>query len=70
MWCVNRLLVRSELGLRLADDGEDVGRMVAATDDARIRLVETVATRDDGEVGDQVGHAIALFRARGTDKHQ
>jgi hypothetical protein len=69
-WRVNQLLERSELGLRLADEGEDVGRMVAATDDARRELVEAMLARNDGEVGDQVQHAIALFRARGADKHQ
>lgn len=69
-WRVNQLLGHSELGLQLADDGEDVGRMVAVTDDARSSLVETMLARNDGEVGDQVRHAVALFRARGADKHQ
>jgi hypothetical protein len=68
-WRINQLLEHSDLDLRLADEGEDTGRMVATTDGARKALVE--ATVDgDGEVGDQVRHAIALFRARGADKHQ
>lgn len=69
-WRVNQLLEHSEVGLRLADDGEDVGRMVAPTDDARNELVEVMLSHDDGEVGDQVRHATALFRARGAEKHQ
>lgn len=69
-WRVNQLLERSELGMRLAGDGEDVGRMVATTDEARDELMDAMLTRDDGEIGDQVRHAIALFRARGADKHQ
>ncbi|MGE5667400.1 MAG: hypothetical protein ACM338_04310 [Betaproteobacteria bacterium] len=69
-WRVNQLLARSELGLRLADNGEDVGRIVETTEDDRADLLEAIVCRDDGEVGDQVRHAAALFRARGADKHQ
>jgi hypothetical protein len=54
----------------LSDDGEDVGRMVTDTGDARSELVEEMLARDDGEVGDQIRHSIALFRARDADKHQ
>lgn len=68
-WRVNQLLARSDLGLRLAEDGEDIGRMVTVPGDARGELVETMANRDDGETGDQVRHAIALFRDRGADRH-
>ncbi len=69
-WRVNRLLERSDIGLRLADSGEDVGRLVGVTDEARSELVDVVLARGDSEVGDQIRHAIALFRARGADKHQ
>lgn len=68
-WRVNKILERSGLGLRFADEGEDVGRLVAATDDARMDLVQAVASRDDGPA-DQVRHALALFRERGADRNQ
>src|SRR5262249_52858362 len=35
-WLVNRVLDKSDLGLRLADEGEDAGRLVAVTDAARM----------------------------------
>lgn len=69
-WRVNQLLARSELQLRLAASGEDIGRMVEITDDRRADLVAAMVSRDDGDVGDQIRHAVALFRARATDKHQ
>jgi hypothetical protein len=69
-WRVNKIFDRSSLGLRLAEEGDDVGRLVAATDDARAALVQAVAARDDGEPSDQVRHALALFRGRGADRNQ
>ncbi|MGH3857377.1 MAG: hypothetical protein ACRDR6_28620 [Pseudonocardiaceae bacterium] len=69
-WRVNKILERSDLGLRLADDGEDAGRLVTVTDDARTELMQAVAARDDGEPADQVRHALALFRQRGADRNQ
>jgi hypothetical protein len=69
-WRVNKILERSDLGLRLAEEGDDTGRLVAVTDDARTELVQALVARDDGEPADQVRHAIELFRARGADRHQ
>ena len=69
-WRVNKILARSDLGLRLAEDGEDIGRLVTITDDARLELVKAVVARDDGEPADQVRHALALFRQRGADRNQ
>ncbi|MDX8028632.1 hypothetical protein SK803_00345 [Lentzea sp. BCCO 10_0856] len=69
-WRVNELLELSDLGLLLADEGEDIGRMVTVTPDARGDLVEAVAAMEEGGTKDQVGHAVALFRARGADRHQ
>lgn len=64
-WRVNRLLDRHHLPLRLADAGEDEGRLVATTDEARVDLVEgTLAVGDD-----RVAHAIALYRARRATEH-
>jgi hypothetical protein len=69
-WRVNKFLERSDLGLRLADEGEDVGRLVTVADDARADLVQAVVARDDGGPADQVRHALTLFRARGADRNQ
>jgi hypothetical protein len=62
-------LDRSELGLRLSDDGEDVGRLIAVTNDARAELATIIAGRADAQTGDRVRHGMALFRARGATEH-
>jgi hypothetical protein len=66
VWRVNRLLERSDLGLRLSDEGEDAGRLVEVTDDARQELVTNMNERTDDQTGDSVRHAIAQFRKRGA----
>ncbi len=63
---VNRVLSRSDLGLVLADEGEDRGRLVTVTDEARTELARAMTKRSDVGTGDDVRHAIALFRARGA----
>jgi hypothetical protein len=68
-WRVNRLLERGALPYRLADEGEDVGRLVGVTDEARTDLAAHMTARTDPSTGDRVRHAIALFRARTTDEH-
>lgn len=65
-WSVNRILDRTHLGLRLAEEGEDRGRLVAVTDDARTELAHRMAERSDAATGDDVRHALALFRGRDT----
>jgi hypothetical protein len=67
-WKVNRLLDRSTVTYRLAEAGEDVGRLVAVTDEARAELTTTMAERT-GATGDQVRHALALFRGRGASDY-
>ena len=69
-WRVNRVLDRSDLGLRLADEGEDAGRLVAVTDLARRDLAASMASRTDPGTGDVVRHAIALFRGRSASEHE
>ncbi len=68
-WRVNQVLDRSDLGLRLADEGEDAGRLVAVTDPARVELVASMAERTDPGTGEVVRHAIALHRARTASEH-
>lgn len=68
-WRVNQVLDRGDLGLRLADEGEDSGRLVAVTDSARTELVVSMAGRTDPGTGDVVRHAIALYRGRSASEH-
>lgn len=68
-WQVNKLLERSDLGLRLASDGEDEGRLVAVTDDARTDLLRKMVERSDESAG-RIQHAIALFRQRDATEHE
>ncbi len=68
-WRVNLLLDRSDLGLRLADEGEDAGRLVTVTDPVHIDLLAVMARRTDSSTSEVVAHAIALFRGRGAGEH-
>lgn len=69
-WRVNKLLARSLIGLHLADEGEDTGRLVATTDEGRADLIEAVAEREGSTADEQVRHALTLFRSREADRHQ
>lgn len=69
VWRVNRILDRSDLGVRLATEGEDEGRLVEVTDEGRSDLVRRMVQREDDETGDRVRHAVALFRGRSASKH-
>lgn len=70
-WRVNKIFDRSDTGLKLAEDGEDIGQLVSVTDDVREDLVSAVANRSDEDpTTDQVRHALALFRERGADRNQ
>ncbi|MFI5814969.1 hypothetical protein ACIA7S_28925 [Streptomyces sp. NPDC051643] len=65
-WKVNRLLHEAGIDYELAEEGEDLGRLVAVTDDARSRLVHRVLEDSPADIGADIRHAIALFRARDT----
>lgn len=69
-WRVNKLLARGVSGLRLANEGEDIGRLVATTDEGRADLIQSVAERRGSTADDQVRHALTLFRNRAADRHQ
>lgn len=68
-WRVNKLLARSDCGLRLSDDGEDRGRLIAVTDEGRTDLVAAVTERTGTSADDQVRHALAQFRRRDASRH-
>ncbi|WP_143532064.1 hypothetical protein [Saccharothrix sp. ALI-22-I] len=44
--------------------------MVTTTGDTRSELVDALVVADASDTGDQIRHAVALFRARGADRHQ
>lgn len=69
-WKVNEILERSELPVRLAAEGEDAGRLVHVTGDDRDRLMQRALTAPDPVDRDAVGHAVALFRARGAGREE
>lgn len=60
-WKMNELLATTAFDLRLADDGEDVGRLVRASSGPLAELVSDVLV---AAPLDEVNHAIALFRSR------
>ncbi|MEK6443839.1 hypothetical protein [Pseudonocardia sp. T1-2H] len=66
---VNRVLADCRDDLRLADTGEDEGRLVRVTDEARSELIERALASPDPEAADEVQHAISLFRRREATTH-
>ena len=63
-WRVNRLLADSDLGLRLAEEGEDLGRLVRVEPSGLEDLPERAVEAATPQTIDRVRHAIALFRSR------
>jgi hypothetical protein len=63
---VNRMLTDCGVELRLADTGDDVGRLVHVVDEARADLLAQAPVTADPEVAERLDHAIALFRRRGS----
>jgi len=67
-WRVNELLERAQVPLRLAETGSDVGLLVQAAGDGRDDLIERVLEPPAAENGDEVGHAVQLFRGRSATR--
>lgn len=68
-WKVNDLLQAAGSSYRLADSGEDTGRLVATFDDGRSELISDVLSHTMQDAAGRVRHAIALFRSReGTNE--
>jgi hypothetical protein len=63
-WRINRLLNRYDVGLHLAGEGEDTGRLVHVPSDERHQLVQEVLIGTGDDVRQTAEHAIALFRSR------
>jgi hypothetical protein len=65
-WRANELLLAAGIGCRLADSGEDQGRLVEVFADGRSALLAEVLRRALPDTAARVHHAVALFRRRGT----
>ena len=65
-WKVNQLLREGGIEYELAAEGEDLGRLVAVTDDARSALVHRTLNNSAPDITNRVRHAVALFRGRDT----
>ena len=65
-WRANELLQAAGISYRLADSGEDLGRLVAVFDDGRSALLADVLGHPQPDTANQVHHAVALFRGRGA----
>ncbi len=63
-WKVNQLLREASIEYELAAEGEDLGRLVSVTDDARSQLVHRALNDSPPDTTAGVHHAIALFRGR------
>ncbi|MGW2922844.1 hypothetical protein ACWDBF_33925 [Streptomyces angustmyceticus] len=63
-WKVNRLLREAGIDYEVAAEGEDLGRLVAVTDDARSNLVHRALDDSPPDISSGIRHAIALFRGR------
>lgn len=63
---VNELLREAGIDYELAAGGEDLGRLVAVTDDARSALVHLALTDSAPDITTRIRHAVALFRGRDT----
>jgi hypothetical protein len=63
-WRINRLLAGSTLGLRVAEEGEDLGRLVRVEPSGLEDLPERALEAATPETIDRLRHSIALFRSR------
>lgn len=69
-WRVNQLLDRSNVPLRLAEDGEDVGLLVTAAGDAQDDLVHQVLDAAGPRDRSELEHAVAMFRGRAAGRQE
>ncbi len=65
-WRANELLQAAGISYRLADSGEDQGRLVAVFDDGRSALLADILGHPQPDTANQVHHTVALFRGRGA----
>lgn len=64
-WRINKILARSDSGLRMSPDAQDLGRLVASPSDPRAELPSRVLdVVRPGPERNRIQHAITLFRDR------
>jgi hypothetical protein len=63
-WRVNELLSAAHINYRLADSGEDMGRLVEVFDDGRTALISEALEHAEPDLAGRIRHAVALFRNR------
>ena len=66
---VNRILENASIPFRLADAGENAGRLVHLVSDDRRVLLDRALRSTEPKVRDHVEHATALFRRRTATAH-
>jgi len=66
---VNRILDQTGVELRLAESGEDIGRLVHLADEGRTDLIQRALACPEPTVASRIRHAIALFRDRNASEH-
>ena len=66
-WRMNSLLQQAEFKFRLADRGEDTGRMVRSVPRELGKLIDDALDSETGS-RDDLDHAIALFRSRNSTR--
>lgn len=67
-WRMNRMLREAGIQYEIAAEGEDRGRLVAVTDDARADLVHRALHVPEPDVQERIKHAVALFRNRSASR--
>jgi hypothetical protein len=65
-WKANELLQAAGISYRLANTGEDQGRLTVVFDDGRSALLADALSHAQPDAATRVPHAIALFRKRGA----
>lgn len=67
-WRVNQLLARTTLDLRLADEGDDIGLLIHATDASRTELISRILLPATVIATDPVARAVSKFRSRNSNR--
>lgn len=67
-WRMNQILDMSGFGLRLADDGEDMGRMIRTAGPGLAELMTDALISSPADDRDDVAHAVALYRSRSATR--
>jgi len=67
-WRVDQLLAEGGIPMRLADSGEDAGRLVHQPGDSRMDLVTAALATPARSDRNTVEHAVALFRSRSAGR--